>query len=101
MQTTSTPQSLAKPTFLLAFFVLLSCWGLFWLDYETRSISDLFNIGNLVALLVYFVPTFLITFLLFLFFLNKNNKRRSMVLSLAIGIPLSFTLVILAFYLRS
>lgn len=101
MQTTSSPQSISKPTFLLAVFVLLSCGGLFWLDHETRSIGDLFKIGNLVALLVYFVPTFLVTFLFYLVLSKKNKNRKSLTLSLVIGIPLSFALIIFAFYLRN
>ncbi len=101
MQVTSIQQSNPKSTFLLALFVLLSCWGLFWLDYETKSISDLFKPGNLVALLIYFVPTFLITYLIYLFFHKKMDNKKSLIGAILIGIPASFTLIMLAFYLRS
>lgn len=101
MQTSSHNRSDIKAVFLLGLFVLFSCWGLFWLDHETHHISDLFKAGNLVALLIYFVPTFLITYLLYLFFQTKRSEKKSLALSVSIGVPLSFALIIIAFYLRS
>ena len=101
MQASFVQHSNPKSTFLLALFVLLSCWGLFWLDHETKSISDLFKPGNLVALLIYYVPTFLITYLIYLFFHKKWDNKKSLIGAILIGIPASFALIMLAFYLRS
>jgi hypothetical protein len=79
---------------LSAIIVLLCCWVLFWLDHETRGIADLFSTGNLVALVIYFVPTYVICLALHALFERRSDKLRFM-LSLSIGIPLGFSLVIL------
>ncbi|MBK6399712.1 MAG: hypothetical protein IPN61_14135 [Bacteroidetes bacterium] len=101
MTTQTITKSSFKSTLILSFSVLLACWGLFWLDYETKEVGDLFKIGNLVALLIYFVPTFLLSYLIYLFLLQKWDNSKSLFWSLIIGIPASFTLIILAFYLRN
>jgi len=101
MTTGTITQSSFKSTLTLIVVVLLACWGLFWLDHETKEIADLFKRGNLVALLVYFVPTFILTYLIYLFFLKKYNNANSLFWSIIIGIPSSFMLIILAFYLRN
>ncbi|MFZ7116811.1 MAG: hypothetical protein ACO1G9_15630 [Bacteroidota bacterium] len=90
-----------KSTFILAVAVLFSCWGLFWLDHETKEIGDLFKWGNLAALLVYFLPTFLLSYIIYQFFIRKFNNTKSLVLSLVVGIPVGFLLIILAFYFHN
>jgi RsiW-degrading membrane proteinase PrsW (M82 family) len=76
---------------------LLACWGLFYLDHETKAIADLFTIGNLVALAIYFLPTFSICMLIFEKLFHKQTPSNRLVLSLLIGIPVGFTVVISAF----
>ncbi|HTF04463.1 MAG TPA: hypothetical protein VK826_10570 [Bacteroidia bacterium] len=80
--------------FLLAIFVVLACAALFSLDKDTHAVADLFKPVNLYALAIYFTPTFLISFLLFRRFSKKHPGGKSLVLSLAAGVPLSFALMI-------
>ncbi len=75
--------------------VLLACWGLFYLDHETHSVRDLFKPGNIVALLIYFIPAYLICMKMHHFFIKKYDEIRSISLSLLAGLPLGFTVIIL------
>jgi chromate transport protein ChrA len=75
--------------------ILLTCWLLFYIDHETHSIADLFTIGNLVAVLIYFVPTFLICLLFMALLMKRKNNHNSLTLALITGIPVGFTIVIL------
>ena len=77
--------------------VLLACVTLFSLDKDTHSFGDLLKPGNLVALFFYFTPTLIISLFFFRLFSNKYARAKSTILSLATGIPLSFTLVICFF----
>ena len=88
--------SYTKHYFTIAVAILLSIFLLFSLDKDTHAFSDLLKPGNLAALVVYYLPTFLICFLLFRYFIRKQKGSRSALLSLSIGIPLSFVLVISA-----
>lgn len=94
MNTTKATNTKSLPYLLIAVAVLLSCLALFYLDHETRSMADLLKPGNLIALLIYFLPTFLICALLYPFLLRKNQQGKSIFLSLLIGLPASFALVI-------
>lgn len=78
----------------IAFIVLLACFALFFIDEDKPNNPNLFNLGNLTGLVIYFTPTFFISVLLFRYFSKKFNKSNSMSLSLLIGIPLSFLSVI-------
>ncbi len=78
----------------IAFSVFFACITLFLIDKDTQALTDLFKPGNLVAFIVYFSPSFVISVLLFRYFSKKFNKSDSLFLSLLIGIPLSFLLVI-------
>jgi len=78
----------------IALTVMFSCFALFSLDRETHSIRDLFTPGNLAALVVYFLPAFLSSSLMFNLHYKKRDRNTSLLLSLIIGIPLSFTFVI-------
>ena len=84
----------AQPIFRIAFFVLLACLGLFSLDRETHHFSDLLKPGNLAALILYFTPALVISLLLYSRFSKTYNKRKSLILSLVTGIPISFAFVI-------
>lgn len=43
---------------IIAALVLVLTVGLGYLDKETRTIRDLFQVGNLLALFLYFLPAF-------------------------------------------
>ena len=94
MVTTKPAYSESKSAMVIAFLVLLTCWSLFYLDHETRTFADLLKPGNLVALAVYFFPTFFISLFLHLKFRNKKSQKTSLFLAFAIGIPVSFALII-------
>ena len=78
----------------IAIVVLLACFGLFYLDYETRSVADLFTTGNLVVLGIYYIPTLILCLSLMLLFTKKFSLSKSMALSLITGIPTGFVIVI-------
>jgi hypothetical protein len=86
---------------VMALVVLSCCLILFSIDKETHSFNDLLKASNLMALVVYFIPTYLISCIFYTLFIKKKNKLDSLVLSLLIGIPSGFTLVIigLLFYM--
>jgi hypothetical protein len=90
----TTYTSTDKNYFLSVPVILLFCFGLFWLDHETQSIADLFKPGNLVALMLYFFPTWLICSLLYTLF-QKWNSKNSFAWSLVLGIPAGFALMVL------
>ncbi len=79
---------------IISFTVLISTWLLFAIDKETHQFSDLLSPGNLAALVVYFTPTFLICLLIHHLLSKKISNTKSLVLSLVIGVPLSFFCVI-------
>jgi len=78
----------------IALISLLACIALFSLDKETHSFSDLMRTQNLVALLIYFSPTFIFSVLFFKLYSMKKKRTISIALSVVTGIPLSFLLVI-------
>lgn len=88
--------SYSKQYLSIAVVTLVSIFLLFSLDKDTHAFSDLFKPGNLAALVVYYLPTFLICLSLFRYFIHKQKGSRSTLLSLTIGIPLSFAIVISA-----
>ena len=76
-----------------AVIVLFSCFLLGYIDHETKSVADLFKPSNLFALILYFVPTYAISMLLYNLFQRRNNKN-SLALALVVGIPVGFTVVV-------
>ena len=94
METTkiNTPTTLQYLT--LGLFVLLACFALFLLDKDMHGITDLFKPGNLFALIYYFPPAFLISALLFKYTSRNQNRSNSFIISLALGIPIGFILII-------
>ena len=86
----------AKNYFAIWLFVLLACWFLFWLDHETKQISDLFTSGNLAALAIYFLPTYLVTLFCYVF-LVKSGSKKPLFFSLIMGIPMTIAIIICAF----
>lgn len=87
-------QSKPKAYFLIGTIVLIACILLFSLDKEMHRPSDYFDPGNLIALVIYFAPTFLLSSLLFGRFTKKYDHKESLFLSLFIGIIIGFALVI-------
>ncbi len=88
-----------KQYFSIAISILLMCLLLFSLDRETHSFADLITPGNLVALLIYFIPTYIISLLFYTFYVKKYNRRKSMVLAIVSGALVGFFLVISLFLL--
>ncbi len=96
---THTPTVLHYTT--LALSVLLACFALFYIDEDTHALTEVFTLGNLFAFIIYFSPACGISFLLFKYISKEIDTLQSIFLSLVIGIPLGFTLVIfLLFALR-
>lgn len=86
---------------VLALSVLLACFALFYIDEDTHALTDMFILGNLLGFIIYFIPACGISFLLFKYISKEIKTLESIFLSLIIGIPLGFTMVIfLLFALR-
>lgn len=86
---------LQKSYHLSSLLIILVCTlALFSLDRETKHITDLFALPNLFAVMLYVVPTYLICFVIYIFFKSRNNKN-DFALSLILGIPAGFIMVIL------
>lgn len=82
----------------MAGFVIASCILLFRLDEETHSFSDLVAPGNLIVLIVYILPTYLLCLVLFLLFNRAYSPGKSAVRAMAIGIPPGLILVMCFFW---
>lgn len=82
-----------KNYLILSGSVLVACIALFFLDKEVNHLSDILH--HIPALLTYSVPTFFACFFLYQLFLRKNGKSESLYLSLALGLPLGITSIIL------
>ncbi len=93
---TTTPAALHYTTIALS--VLLAFLALFYMDEGTSALTDLFTPDNLMGLIIYCTPTFVISFLLFKFLSKKMYRSESIFLSLVIGIPLGFLMVILLLF---
>ncbi|MBK9639505.1 MAG: hypothetical protein IPO63_17505 [Bacteroidetes bacterium] len=81
---------------IISVFVLFATWLVFAIDKETHQFSDLLTPGNLAALVVYFIPTFLICMLFHHVLSMKISNTKSMFLSLLMGVPVSFAGIIYA-----
>lgn len=88
----NTPTVLHYSTIALS--VLLAFLALFYMDEGTNTLADLFRLDNLMALIIYCTPACVISLLLFRYMSKELNKLESIFISLVIGIPLGFTLVI-------
>lgn len=95
METTQVQKSSGLSLALLAIIIAACCFALGYIDHETKRFSDLLTAQNLFALFIYFLPTFFVCGFLKVYFLKKHSMLRSLALSLAIGVPLTFTLVII------
>jgi hypothetical protein len=83
----------------IALVVFLSCLAIIAVDKDTHSWSDFFYPANILALLIYFTPTFILSCMLYRLFAKKNVSAKSFLFSLLIGVPVGFTLIILFFVL--
>lgn len=87
---------------MIALIIAASCFLLGYIDHETHEFSDLLTAQNLAALTLYFLPTFIVCALLHSWFSKKRKVSDSILLSLVIGIPLTFALmIVLLLTLRS
>lgn len=80
-----------KQYFSIAISILLMCLLLFSLDRETHSFADLITPGNLLALLIYFLPTYIISLIFYTFFVKKYNSKTSIVLAIVSGALIGFS----------
>lgn len=80
--------------------ILICCLFLFSLDKDTHSIADLFKPGNFFALLLYFFPSYLISYFFYYLFRKSNNKNATL-WSLVLGIPsgVFIVVVLLSFWM--
>jgi len=85
-------QPLALLTISLA--ILIAFGMLAYVDEDTRQLADLFKTENLVALALYSVPALLVCSLLYRRFIKKGTVAASTAKAVIIGIPLTFTLII-------
>lgn len=79
----------------ITLLVFCSCLVLFLTDRETTGIIDLFTPPNLFALFLYAIPTTLLCFLLFWLLQRGFRKNISYLITLTLGIPFGFMLMIL------
>lgn len=80
---------------LMALIIAACCFGLGYIDHETRQFSDLLTAQNLAALALYFLPTFIVCALLHSWFSKKRKVSDSMLLALLAGVPMTFILMII------
>ena len=83
---------------IIALVILFRCGFLFYLDHETHSVSDLFTLPMLFVLMLYFVPTFIISGFLYLLLTKRYQQTKSLYLTLAIGVPSGIGLVMVWLY---
>jgi NADH:ubiquinone oxidoreductase subunit 2 (subunit N) len=81
---------------ILALCVLIACWLLFSLDEDTHGVENLFEPGNLIALLIYFTPTFLLSVLSYRYFAKKGSMAGGIAKALVVAVPLGFAVIIIA-----
>ncbi|MBP7245903.1 MAG: hypothetical protein KBA99_11445 [Bacteroidia bacterium] len=86
----NTKGSLSYSLLIMSVSICMATWLLFAIDKETHQFSDLLSPGNLAALVVYFTPTFLTCLLIHHLLSKKISNTKSLVLSLVVGVPLSF-----------
>ena len=80
---------------MLAIIIVTCCFGLGYIDHETKQFSDLLTAQNLAALSLYFIPTLIVCSILHTRFSRKRKPADSILLSLLAGVPLTFALMIL------
>ena len=78
----------------ITLFVFCACMVLFLVDRESNGIIDLFTTQNIVALFLYAIPTTLFCFFLFRLCLRKFRKNPSYLITLVLGIPFGFTVML-------
>jgi hypothetical protein len=88
-----------KTTVYRGLTILICCLGLFSLDRETHRIQDLFSPGNILALFLYFIPTYLFCYLTYKVCI-KWRWKDPFVWSLILGIPGGFGIVVVLLMLK-
>jgi RsiW-degrading membrane proteinase PrsW (M82 family) len=86
-----------KSELMIALGVFIGCLGLIAIDSDTKTLKDIVDPSNIVALFIYFTPTFILSCLLYRLFARKQDNKNSIILSLVIGVPLGFALLIMFF----
>ncbi len=98
MITTTEFQGKTTPALPLLPMVTFACLSLFMLDKDIHSLGDLLHFEILLYLLLYSIPAFWLCNLIFKKYARRNKKIKGLLLSLAIGIPVSFSFTVLFFY---
>ncbi len=85
---------------LLTMIIIIyaSVLALFYLDHETDSIFQFLNLQSLPIVLIYFLPAFLISLSLLIYLNRRRPALKNLIISLAIGIPTGFSLVMILFW---
>jgi hypothetical protein len=85
MITVKTNNSHVQNYLIITFCSFAACTLLFCLDKDILTVRDMLQ--NFMGLLIYVVPTFLVSFLLYKRLIIKNNKTESIQMALALGLP--------------
>ncbi len=99
MESARTNKSLTKQFLIIFLIAFFACFALLLIDSETKGIVELLEPGNIFSFLIYFIPAFSFSLVIYKLSLRKYITSKSLLLALLIGIPLSFILVISIFLL--
>ncbi len=90
------------PYLAIILIVFLAVIALIWLDYETTSWEQALSLGNIASgLLFYALPAILVVFFVFTKLHSRLNVGVSIAVSVLVGIPITFVLVVFALKLVS
>jgi len=84
------------PFLFIIISVLVASILLIWIDYETKTWSDVFSKGNMMSVLVFYdVPAILVASLLYFWFKKHLDHWLSAIIAVFLGIPSAFIMVII------
>lgn len=98
-KTTYQTPSARLPYIIMALIVFICSCLLLYLDKDVKKFSNLFTPGILIVSSYYSIPTFAVCYFLFRNLMKTHDKSLSLFISLILGIPLGFVLVITFFNL--
>ena len=87
------------PYIFFPIFISAAVFGLFMLDHETRFFADLLSPQNLAAFVIYAIPSYLISLVMYKGIFKNQSLVNRIVASLSLGIIVGFTIVISVFVL--
>ncbi|MCK5776334.1 MAG: hypothetical protein KAH25_09160 [Bacteroidales bacterium] len=90
------------PYFIITTLIFGAVIGLIWVDYETTSWSTALEKQNLInGFIFYALPALLLSFLIFSKIHKPLGKGLAIIVSLVLGVPISFFAVIFSFFMIS